>query len=110
MNSRSAHADRAAVREQQVQPLNERVQQQTPEQIVDVLDVTQTGPPRSKSTIPQAQYIDKNTDVPVVYQRQELVRRPASKSHQLQCKQRILSREFGVLGDCSQETTAAGQC
>ena len=41
--------------------------------------------------IPQAQYIDKNMDVPVVYQRQKLVRRPVSKSHQLQFKQRILS-------------------
>ena len=43
-NSNSAHADRAAAREQQVQPLKERVQRRTPEQIVDVPVVTQTGP------------------------------------------------------------------
>ena len=35
-NSNSAHADRAAAREQQIQPLKERVQQWTLEQIVNV--------------------------------------------------------------------------
>ena len=44
LNSSSTPADRAAAREQQVQSLKERVQQQSPEQIVDVPVVTQTGP------------------------------------------------------------------
>ena len=35
-NSSSAHADRAAAREQQIQPLKERVQQQTLKQIMNV--------------------------------------------------------------------------
>ena len=38
------HAHRVASREEEVQPLKERVLQQTPEQFVDVPVVTQTGP------------------------------------------------------------------
>ena len=49
MNSSSTHADCAAAREQQIQPLKERVQ----------VEIT------------EAQYFDKIVDVPGVCQRQE---------------------------------------
>ena len=50
-NSSSTHADGAAAREQQIQPLKERVQQHTPEEIVGV-PVDTDRSPRSRGQMP----------------------------------------------------------
>ena len=52
-NSSSAHANRAAAREQQIQPLRERVQQQTLDQIVKVLVETHRQVPTIQNVAKQ---------------------------------------------------------
>ena len=71
VNPSSTHADRAAAREQQIQPLKERVQRQTPERIGDVpVDTDKSA--RSKRYRRRLRFFKPSTPTRSwMYQRQE---------------------------------------
>ena len=136
-NSRSTHADRAAAREPQVQPLKERIQQQTPERIVEV-PVDTDRSPRSRRYRKQLRSQRPSTSTrswmcqACANAKSQSSRQPGRQSKflslslktsfeeptvaaqatdPLNCKlRRARWREFGVPDDCRQGTTAAGQC